>query len=285
MSEETTQADAGSQGAAEAAPVTFIDSLPEDLRSEPSLKNFTDSASLAKSYVHAQRLIGADKIAIPKGGSTPEEWRSVYTKLGAPETPEAYQFKNKDFFEPEALTVFQKQAYDAGLTGRQADQMVEYLANASQESENEYNTGAQAARNEGLQALETEWGAAFDQKMTRARSAAFSELPTEVREVLDDNGKTVKQEVIPLFEDTLLADGRVLGDMPEIIMMFEKLADSMSEDTLVGEQTSLIKTPDQAFREREEIVKDTQGPYWDQYHPEHKAYVARALELQELINP
>ena len=285
MSEEAIQADAGSQGAAEAAPVTFIDSLPEDLRSEPSLKNFTDPASLAKSYVHAQRMIGADKIAIPRGGSTPEEWRSVYTKLGAPETPEAYDFKNKDFFAPEALTAFQKQAYDAGLTGRQADKMVEYLATSSQEGETEYNSNAEAARNEGLQVLETEWGAAFEQKMNRARSAAFSELPTEVREVLDDNGKTVRQEVIPLFEDTVLADGRVLGDVPEIIMMFEKLADNMSEDTLVGEQTSLIKTPDQAFREREEIVKDTQGPYWDQYHPEHKAYVARALELQELINP
>jgi hypothetical protein len=58
----------------------------------------------------------------------------------------------------------------------------------------------------------------------------------------------------------------------------------MSEDTLVGEQTSLIKTPDQASREREEIVSDLESPYWDQYHPEHRAYVDRVLALQELID-
>jgi hypothetical protein len=67
MSEETTQ-DTGSQDVAtavSAAPVGFLDSLPEDLRMEPSLRNFTDPASLAKSYVHAQRMIGADKIPLP----------------------------------------------------------------------------------------------------------------------------------------------------------------------------------------------------------------------------
>ncbi len=65
MSEEAIQ-DTGSQevaGGAEAAPVGFLDSLPEDLRGEPSLRTFTDPASLAKSYVNAQRMIGADKIA------------------------------------------------------------------------------------------------------------------------------------------------------------------------------------------------------------------------------
>ena len=55
---ETTPDDSGSQ---EAAP-GFLDSLPEELRHEPSLKNFTDSAGLAKSYVHAQRMVGVSRI-------------------------------------------------------------------------------------------------------------------------------------------------------------------------------------------------------------------------------
>jgi hypothetical protein len=59
---ETTPVDSGSQ---EAAPVGFLDSLPEELRHEPSLKNFTDSAGLAKSYVHAQRMVGADRLHCP----------------------------------------------------------------------------------------------------------------------------------------------------------------------------------------------------------------------------
>ncbi len=50
MSEEATQ-DAGSQEVAtqavaeSAAPVNFLDSLPEDLRGNPSLQNFSDAGS------------------------------------------------------------------------------------------------------------------------------------------------------------------------------------------------------------------------------------------------
>jgi hypothetical protein len=29
---------------------------------------------------------------------------------------------------------------------------------------------------------------------------------------------------------------------------------------------------------------DRESPYWDQYHPEHRAYVDRVLALQELID-
>ena len=94
MSEETTQ-DTGSQevAAAPAASVGFFDSLPEDLRAEPSLRNFTDPVSLAKSYVHAQRMIGADKIPLPGKSATDDEWRQVYKRLGAPDNPKGYDFK------------------------------------------------------------------------------------------------------------------------------------------------------------------------------------------------
>jgi hypothetical protein len=94
MSEEAIQ-DTGSQEAvvAEAAPVSFLESLPEELRNEPSLRTFTDPGSLAKSYVNAQRMIGADKVAIPSKSATSDEWREVYTRLGAPTDVGGYQFE------------------------------------------------------------------------------------------------------------------------------------------------------------------------------------------------
>ena len=60
MSEEATQAVGSPEVATESAtPINFIDSLPEDIRGEPSLKNFSDIGGLAKSYVHAPE---ADRI-------------------------------------------------------------------------------------------------------------------------------------------------------------------------------------------------------------------------------
>ena len=39
--------------------------IPEDLRNHPSIANMQDVGSLAKSMVHAQSMVGADKIAVP----------------------------------------------------------------------------------------------------------------------------------------------------------------------------------------------------------------------------
>ena len=41
-------------------PQSFINTLPEDIREDASLQNFTDAGQLAKSYVHAQRMVNGN---------------------------------------------------------------------------------------------------------------------------------------------------------------------------------------------------------------------------------
>ena len=43
----------------------FLSMIPEDLREHPSLTPIKDVSNLARSYVNAQRLNGADKLAFP----------------------------------------------------------------------------------------------------------------------------------------------------------------------------------------------------------------------------
>ena len=92
MSEEAIQDTGSQEGAvADAAPVSFLESLPEEIRNEPRLRTFTDPGTLAKSYVSAQRMIGADKVAIPGSSATADDWREVYTRLGAPTEASQYE--------------------------------------------------------------------------------------------------------------------------------------------------------------------------------------------------
>ena len=65
--------------------------IPEDLQNDPSLANIQDVASLAKGYVHAQHMVGADKVAIPTRETTPEELDAFYNKLGRPESVDGYE--------------------------------------------------------------------------------------------------------------------------------------------------------------------------------------------------
>ena len=62
--------------------------LPDDLRDHPSIANMQDVTSLAKSMVHAQSLVGADKIAVPGKWADEQDWNQVYDKLGSPGSAE-----------------------------------------------------------------------------------------------------------------------------------------------------------------------------------------------------
>ena len=45
-------------------------SLSDEIRADKSLENIKDIESLAKSYVHAQKLVGAEKIPVPNKHAT-----------------------------------------------------------------------------------------------------------------------------------------------------------------------------------------------------------------------
>lgn len=268
MSEETTQ-DTGSQEVASAAPaasVGFFDSLPEDLRAEPSLRNFTDPVSLAKSYVHAQRMIGADKIPLPGKSATDDEWRQVYKRLGAPDSAKGYDFKvGADVMRDTEIEAFRTAAFEAGLNSKQAGRIAQFLEGTVTQSRAAMEENADAVRYAGEQELRQEWGQAFDQQVQLAHKAAVTFL-----------GNT------DLLDSVELADGRLLGDHPAIVKMFANLAKEIGEDNLLGDASELVMTPAEAQNKISEMTR--QGtPYWDKFHPEHRAYVDEALRLREYM--
>ena len=266
MSEETTQ-DTGSQGvatAAPAAPVGFLDSLPEDLRMEPSLRNFTDPAALAKSYVHAQRMIGADKIPLPGKTATDEDWANVWAKLGRPQAPSEYElnFENPVFAENE-LESFKKSAFEAGLNNRQVERMAKFLEETVSGANSSRSEIAEKAVYEAEQELRQEFGQAFEQRMALAYNAA--------KQLLGD---------ADMLDEVQLADGRMLGDHPQVVRMFAKLAEQIGEDKLLGETSELIMTPQEAGQRIAEMTR-RDSPYWDKLHPEHDTYVGEVLRLRD----
>ncbi len=266
MSEETTQ-DTGSQGVATAAPaasVGFLDSLPDDLRMEPSLRNFTDPASLAKSYVHAQRMIGADKIPLPGKTATDEDWANVWAKLGRPQSPSEYEvkFENPVFAESE-MEGFRKSAFEAGLNNRQVERMAKFLEETVSGASSSRSEMAEKAVYEAEQELRQEFGQAFDQRMALAYNAAT--------QLLGDAS---------LLDEVQLSDGRMLGDHPQVVRMFAKLAEQIGEDKLLGETSELIMTPQEAGQRIAEMTR-RDSPYWDKLHPEHDTYVDEVLRLRD----
>jgi hypothetical protein len=266
MSEETTQ-DTGSQDVAtavSAAPVGFLDSLPEDLRMEPSLRNFTDPASLAKSYVHAQRMIGADKIPLPGKTATDEDWANVWSKLGRPQAPSEYQLQFENpLLAGSDLESFKQSAFEAGLNNRQVERMAKFLESTVSGAETSRSEMTEKAVYEAEQELRQEFGQAFEQRMALAYNAA--------KQLLGD---------ADMLDEVQLADGRMLGDHPQVVRMFAKLAEQIGEDKLLGETSELIMTPQEANMRIAEMTR-RDSPYWDKLHPEHDTYVDEVLRLRD----
>jgi hypothetical protein len=251
---------------APAEPLSFLDSLPEDLRQEPSLKLVNDVESLAKSYVHAQRMIGADKVALPGKSATADEWREVYKKLGAPDDPNAYDVQiGENVLTENEIGNFKNAAFEAGLNPQQAERVAQFINESVSSALEGREQQVEAARYESEQALRKEWGQAFDQQVQLAYKAANTFL-----------GNT------ELLDTVELADGRLLGDHPEVVKMFSKLAKEIGEDNLLGEATEMVMTPQEAQSRLSELTG--QGtPYWDKFHPEHRQYVDEALRLREYL--
>lgn len=267
MSEEAIQ-DTGSQEVASvgaAAPVSFLESLPEEIRNEPSLRTFTDPGALAKSYVNAQRMIGADKIALPGKSATDDDWREVYTRLGAPTDIKGYNFDGDVPLEQNYLNSFKEHALTAGLNTRQANQMMNFVRDTIQGMNEATSKSTEEALYAGEQELRQEYGQAFEQRLQMAQMAAKQLL-----------GGT------DLLDEITLSDGRMLGDHPDIIRMFSNIANMIGEDNLAGDTTELIMTPEEASRQIAEMTR-RDGPYWDKMHPEHETYIQEVLRLREYM--
>lgn len=243
-------------------------SIPEEIRGHKSLDHIPDVGALAKSYVHAQSMIGADKIAIPGKTSTTEDWDEVYNRLGRPDSGDAYELPSPDFEPDEEMTSWYRNiAYEIGLSSAQAAKLYEAYNNFSQSQAEATDLDYQVKLEETQTVLQREFGEAYEDRLAQGLG------------VVSNFGD------VDLLE-TPLADGTLLGDNADFIRLMGTVGsfiqERVGEDTLEGVRTTGGITPDDA-RQRVAELKAPGSPFWDARHPEHDYYVGQALKFQEMI--
>ncbi len=274
MSEEVAEAPAAQEAEGQAS-VDWKASIPEEVRGHKSLETIQDVGSLAKSYVNAQSMIGADKIALPGKSSTPEQWGEIYSKLGRPEAADKYELSNNlpegQELDPTLMGGFTNTAHAAGLSTKQAQSLLDWYNNVLVDNSAQTTAAEQAQLEQRTNELKQYYGPAFEDRINLAKavSAQFTEG--------DEN----------IF-DVKLADGSLLGNHPDFIKMTANMGvfmkEKMGEDTLEG-----VKTSGAASRhELEGKVAQLQAPdspYWDNKHPEHNWYVSEVTRVNGELYP
>lgn len=269
-----------------ATPVSsFSDQIPEEFRNEASLANIKDLNSLVKGYVHAQKEIGA-RVRIP-GPEANEELKSEFDKklqaagyikapdlhdpkqrdailnqLGRPETPDGYVVDMPEevtkILDPVRLKDYHSLSHKLGLNKEQAKTLLEFHVN---DVIDQVSNGKEAAR----EALQAEWGSAFDERATFAKDA-----------MRHFEGK---------FPDAVA--GIKNGTNPVVFMMAAELGKLYKEAGLVVGKRDINYglTPDEARARIGELQGNRAHAYFNEKDPGHKAAVQEVERLFQAAYP
>lgn len=161
-------------------------------------KKFADPQAALTSSYHLERMLGQDKIPLPKDASDKAGWDAVWSRLGRPEKPEAYFEGAVDVWpegftpDPKLLEGFQKVAHDLGLNTTQARALAKWQieaasAQGADPAATEAAFDAQSAAD--VDALRSEHGPKFDalaadfQRASRFVDATHAEIDAMERAI------------------------------------------------------------------------------------------------------
>ena len=247
---------------------SWKDSISEDFRNDPNIEKFTEIDALAKSYINATKMIGQDKLVIPNNNSTEDQWNEVYEKLGRPESADKYALDAKSetvSMDENAVKSFAEQSHKLGLNNKQAQGILEFYKNNMEGTAQQSKIDTETAQSQSEQQLRQEWGRDFEGKVKQA-------------------GALAKANINPEVLDMTLSNGTRLGDHPEIIKGFAKIAGMMSEDKIVATESENVDTAKDLEAEIAAISNDRNGPYWNKSHPDHDKAVQQVYTLREMLN-
>jgi len=248
----------------------FLQQLPEEIRDHPSLQSINDVGNLGLSYVNAQRLIGADKIPLPKN-PTEDDLSNIYSKLGRPDEPSGYAIQADGQILTEGdVNTYTDIAHKLGLSKTQANGILDYYRSSIQQTTEAMSKDSEQQKQQIEQSLKAEWGADYDAKVTQANRA-----------VSDIAGEDLLQMV--------LQDGTKVGNHPAFIKAFANFADFKNsvtkEDTISENSVNYRMSPADAKAKIDTIMNDRSHAYWDRKNPVARDKAVKEVQdLYEMLN-
>ena len=259
--------------ATETAAVDWKSSLPDDVKTDPSLTDIKDVANLAKSYVHSQKMIGKDRVTLPGKEATNEEWGTFYSELGRPEEAKSYDFGERPAL-PKGLEYdedfehsFRNTAHEAGLTGKQAKALYDGYNNYIATKSETQGESLELQKTEWIDTLKKDFGKAYDERIDLAKRAVESYGDADLKEWLNQTG---------------------MGNNPMMVKLFSKIGEQVAEgksDT--GSDRAFVMTPDQAKAEIARYNRDSEfmSAYQQGDHTSHDEAVRKMDSLFRLAFP
>lgn len=247
---DTTNAGAGADTGT-ATPPAIIDAegnfgegwrnvLDEDIRNDQSITTFRDLKSLAKSYVHARKMIGSDQVKVPGENATDEEWGEIHRKLGRPESADGYKLEVPQElagqFDEEMIKQGRELFHAIGLNQKQVDKLWEFeqqrYVSALQSQQQQQEASAEEAEKQ----LKKDWGDDYNGNIHLGNVA--------INQGAGGN-EELKARIIEKF-----------GSDPDFVRFAFRLGSMFSEHRIITGDTKSSEAIGDVERKINEILKD-----------------------------
>jgi hypothetical protein len=252
-------------------------SLRTDLRDSSLLSKFEDSQDglnqAIESYGNLEKLLGHEKVPIPKGPEDAEGWNRFGKAMGIPDKSEGYGLADPNL--PEQLKGsgvgkerFAEIVHAHKLTPAQAQGLWKVYNEVSVEQYNQALQAHEKNTQDMVSRLKGEWGDAFETNVELGQMV--------INKFSNDQD----------MNDYITA---VLSQDPRGIKFLAKIGDQFAENKVGEFQMKRFSTsPEEAQNEIDKLVKDLDGPYMNQSGKftdrEHQAAIDRVNHLRASIN-
>ncbi len=257
--------------------------LDEDLRDVVSLKEVGDLNQLAKQYIHAQRMVGKDKVPLPGDNASDADWNEFYTKIGRPSTADDYPYVRPETLPEELrsddyIKDVRQRAYALGLSNKQFAAM---MADEDTRTVDKLETDGINARTELEDAdkiLKEVFGMAYEERINIANLF--------INETVPEDAEARPNKLFPTREEFIKEFGR----NPRFIAWAAEVGKELAEHKVLVAQLS-EKAPKEAQAELDEMMasedwtKFLRGDLARTNQSKHAAMQKKYEELHNLIYP
>lgn len=241
-------------------------SIEQEILAAPMFKSVKSLDDVVKGYYHAQKMVGADKIVVPNKNSSSDEWKNYFVKAGLPESIDSYKVELPSSFDDSSLKeTLTKTAFESNIMPDQLNKVMAILEEHNNKIISDYEASQADAIKATAEELKKEWGQGFDKQIFRAQ-----------RVVKHFGGDEMFNEVI----------NSELANNGQFLKLMAKIGEKMTgEDSFMPEQikSSFGMTKEEAKKKINQIYGDSNSPYFNSAHAQHKDFLEEMLKLQEIV--
>lgn len=246
----------------ESVPSNFADSLDVEYRNDPNINKFKDINEMAKSYNSLSSMLGKKKAVIPTDKTDAKAMADYFSKVRIPENVDGYKLEPIDLsavgIESLDFEGFKEAALANNMTQDQANGIAKWYSENVLSTQTQSAEQLQQATSQAGLELRKEFGAAYDEKISKAQNFFKSNFAS-----LSENQELMNK----------------LGNDPKFIKDIANLSSKFSEASIGDVPKTSTLTPAEAGKEKVRLMST--DAYSNQMHPEHKDTVEKYRKLLE----